>query len=161
MEFVYGWDPHSKKFELMTQQGVDSLNAIRQCKTWGEWAEVCGLSWAEMVEDYELEGLSAESPVRITEEVGRDWVVAQVPEARTDAYDVLIQNLPREILRDPRLEGKIEWFHGAPGRCEYLTAMNEEGIRLLERLAHEAGRKEYTFRRDDALIKDVLYDWWS
>jgi hypothetical protein len=44
MEFIYGWDPDSKTFEIVTQQGVDSLDARRGCKTWGEWADLCGLS---------------------------------------------------------------------------------------------------------------------
>jgi hypothetical protein len=158
MEFIYGWDPHSKTFEIMTEGGVEFLNAVRQCRTWGEWADLCGLSWPRLVEDYELEGLSEESPFRITEEVGRDWVAARPPDARTDPYDVLIQNLPPEVRHDPRLKGKIEWIHGSPaGHLECVTAVDEDGIRLLERLVHEAGRKEYAFRRDDAVIHDVLY----
>ena len=40
-------------------------------------------------------------------------------------------------------------------------ALNEEGMRLLERLAHETGKKEFIFRLDDALINDVLYRWRS
>lgn len=164
MEFIYGWHSGSRRFEIVTQQGVNFLEALRACRTWGEYADLLGTSWSEMVEDREdeFEGLSAESPFRLSEHLAMDFVVNRTPDPRTDAYDVLSEKLPPEVRSDSRLQGKIEWSHGSPaGHLECVAALDEEGIRLLEWLAREAGRKEYIFRRDDALIKDVLYGWWS
>jgi hypothetical protein len=160
VDFIYGWDSDSERFEIVTERGASFVTVLKQCRTWGEYAELRRMSWPEMIQDYELDGLSAESPFRLGEQPETEFILEGLLDPRTDAYDVLTEGLPAEIRRDPRLEGVIEWNHGSPaGHLESLEALNEDGIRLLERLAHEAGRKDYVFRRDDALIQDLLHRW--
>ena len=103
-----------------------------------------------MIEQYGLEGITADSPFSITENFESPGVDFLDP--RTDAYNVLMENLRPEMRNDVRLKGKLEWAHGSPyGHLECVNATSEEAIRILERVLFEAGKSDFVFRRDDAL----------
>jgi len=53
-----------------------------QPQTWGEFAELVGYTWEDLLTNL-------------------------VPDPRQCAYDVLVKNVPAEMLHDPRLDGLL------------------------------------------------------
>lgn len=157
IEFVYYATPEG--FAIATRDAVDELLAAKQCKTWGEYADLCEMSWEEMLEGYEgeigeLTGQENPSPGSTFEFDairGLYYSGDLITDPRTDAYETLLRALPQEIRSDQRLAGKIGWSHGSPaGHLECVTATSEDAVRLFERILHEKGFTQYVFRRDDS-----------
>jgi hypothetical protein len=157
IEFVYY--ATQEGFDIATRDAVENILAAKQCKTWGVYATLCEMSWEEMLEGYEgeieeltgQENPSPDSPFDFDAIWGLYYSGDLITDPRTDAYEILRREVPREVLRDERLEGKLTWSHGSPaGHLECVTATSEDAIRLFERILHVKGFTQYVFRRDDS-----------
>lgn len=170
MVLIYGTDPnahldtsakHRERLVIATQDAAEGMRAARECRTWGAYATLCGREWDDFLDDHggevsELTGDDEprrESPFKFTDVYGLYYVGDLLPEARTEAYEVL----RRLVKGDPRLDGQLDWGGDSPaGHIACVAAVNENAVRLLERIIHEAGHPEYRFERDDQLIRIAM-----
>jgi hypothetical protein len=165
--FIYSDSLNTGQFSIMTRVAVEALEAAFQCRTWGEYADLCGISWAQMIDDWgdEIRELTAqEDPTREADfDFGQVFGLYYVGDHMRDpcegAYDILRRVfLSSGILETPELDAQLVWSHGSPaGHICSVGARSEEGVRILERALHEAGYTNYTFERDDSLIGRVSH----
>lgn len=169
--FVYGENPAigelyatDEDLVIVTRHAAEKISAAYTCRTWGEYADLCGQSWAGLLEDYggevrELTGLedpAQDAPFEFGRVYGLYYVADLIPEPRTAAYEALVQ-LPRTVRQDSRLTDLLIWSGGSPaGHIASVTARSEEAVRLFERVIHEAGYTAYRFERDDLLVRRVM-----
>jgi hypothetical protein len=169
--FVYGenpaideLDPIDEELVIVTRHAAEKVSKAYTCRTWGEYADLCGQSWAGLLEDYggevrELTGLEdppQDAPFEFSRVYGLYYVADLIPEPRTAAYAALVK-LPRTVRQDSRLRDMINWSGGSPaGHISSVTARSEKAVRLLEQVIHEAGYIGYRFERDDALVSRVM-----
>ena len=156
-------DATDHHFVIVTRDAAEKLSAARDCRTWGEYADLCGKRWDDFLEDYGgevqdvtgLEEPGPDAPFEFDRIYGLYYAGDLIPEPRTAAYEVLVK-LPRAVRQDSRLGDLLEWNGGSPaGHIASVTAQSEEAIRLFERIIHEAGHGRYRFERNDTLVDRV------
>jgi hypothetical protein len=157
-------DTTDEDLVIVTRDAAEKISAAYTCRTWGEYADRCGQSWAGLLEDYggevqELTGIEdpgQDAPFEFARVYGLYYVADLIPEPRTAAYGALVK-LPRTVRQDSRLTNLIMWSGGSPaGHISSVTARSEEAVRLLEQVIHEAGYTGYRFERDAALVSRVM-----
>ena len=169
--FVYGANPAvdeddttAEELIIVTSRAAEKISAAHNCRTWGEYAALCGKPWEEMLEDFgrELQELTGrddpgrEAPFKFARIHGLYYVGDLLDDPRTDAYEILLK-LPRTVRQDARLENLIEWSGGSPGgHLSAVTARNAEAVDLLQQVLREAGYDGYRFERDDHLICQIM-----
>ncbi len=162
--FIYSDSPNTSQFSIMTRRVVEVLEAAFRCRTWGEYADLCGISWEKMIDDWGddiCELTAQEDPTReahfdFGQVFGLYYVGDQMSDPRSDAYNIL-RAVSSDVLETPELEAQLIWSHGSPaGHICSVGARSEEGVRIIERALHEAGYTNYTFERDDSPIGRIV-----
>jgi len=53
IDFVCGrYSVNDDELQVLLLEAVQDVLRAKQCSTWGEYAKVCGVSWARMLEDW-------------------------------------------------------------------------------------------------------------
>ena len=77
-----------------------------------------------------------------------DLLTNLVPDPRQCAYDVLIKNVPAEVLQHPRLDGLLEWGGSSPGGgIDVIESGDAKGFEVLADVLLVAGFTGSTFKR--------------
>lgn len=78
-------------------------------------------------------------------------------DSRQDAFELLREIVPDQLLRDCGLNGAIEFQDETPcGHVAAVTASNSVAFHVLEQVLHAAGHTSIRFRRkDDLLISNI------
>jgi hypothetical protein len=146
------------EFSLVLDAAAARLEAAWRCKTWGAFARLVGLTWADFVREWreEIVEIAGEDQPRaglafaFPELWGHYAVVGDIQDPRECAFDFLTANVPGMVLDDPRLEGLLEWGGSSPiGGIDVVTSSNADGFLLLEEVLHGAGFAGLSLKRTE------------
>lgn len=168
-EFVYG--PANflgvEDLLIVTRAGLDRLNEARACSTWGAYADLIGVEWAQLMEDYgeevvELTGDDDPAPsasFNLDEVRGYYYVGDFIsdPQSRGHAmlWSVLSKaELSEKVQSDPILSEAMHWSGGSPaGHVSGVTVTDEAAIDRLASILKDAGVEDCSFVRDEEAIR--------